>query len=464
MLRYISVSLLCLYLALSNVATLASPADNLAQAIRYKTVSKQESSEIDLSQFDQFHEFLEATYPRVYTELKVERVNEYSLLIQWPGSSPSKQAILFTAHMDVVPIEPGTEADWAYPAFDGVVADGKIYGRGTLDDKQGLIGWLEAAEQLLAEGFQPERDIVFAFGHDEEIGGQNGAASIAKRMKELGLHFDWMVDEGGLIISDYPLVKDRPIAMINVAEKQYFTITLTATGEGGHSSSPPEVSTIGRLSTALSKIEKNPFPTRIEGPVAAMLEGVAPYVDQPMKFIFNNLWLTGGLVSYQMSSDRVSTGFVRTTTALTMINAGVKENVIPQRAQAKINFRLLPGDTPEYVVKTIRNIIDDDNIEITYQNWNEAPPVADYVGSGFKVMQKATLAVYPEAVVVPSLLFGATDTRHYVGLVDNMYRYHGVVMASSQAKSIHGTDEYISIDSFNKSIAIAKKIMQLGSE
>jgi carboxypeptidase PM20D1 len=453
-----------LILLLLSLPVTASPADNLAHAVRFKTVSEQDHRKIDYAQFDQFHQFLQETYPLVFSQLNVERINDYSLLIQWPGSNPDKQAILFAAHMDVVPVEPGTEADWEHPAFDGVVADGKIYGRGTLDNKQGLIGWLEAAEQLLAQGFQPQRNVVFAFGHDEEISGHNGAAFIAKRMRELDLHFEWMVDEGGLVVADYPLVKDRPVALINVGEKRSFTITLIATGDGGHSSSPPAISTIGRLAAALAKIEQNPFPTRIEGPVAAMLEGIAPYADQPTKFLFKNLWLTDGLVAYQMGKDRTSAGFVRTTTALTIVNAGVKENVIPQRAEAKINFRILPGDTPQSVVKAIREIIDDENIEISFKDALPSPPVADYVGSGFKVMHSATQTVYPNAVVVPSLLFAATDTRHYIDLVDNIYRYYGVIMEISQTKSIHGTNEFVSVDSFDKSIEIAVEIIRRGSQ
>ncbi len=448
---------------LSSATAIGTPADNLAQAVRYRTVSEQDVSAIDYAQFEQFHAFLRATYPRVFATLNVETVAQHSLLLRWQGSGSSELPLLFTAHMDVVPIEPGTEGDWEHPPFDGVVVNGRIYGRGTLDDKQGLIGLLEAVEALLEEGFQPERTVVFAFGHDEEIGGREGAAAIARRMRELGLHFEWMVDEGGVILSDYPLLEDTPVAMVNVAEKRYFTITLVATGEGGHSSTPPQTSTIGRLSAALSRIEQNPFPYKLVGPVEAMLEALGPHASQPTQFVFNNLWLTGGVVAYLMSQERLSNGFVRTTTALTMVNAGVKENVVPQRAEAKINFRLLPGDTPEYVVRTIREIVADDEIEILYELQADAPPVADYTGSGFAVIKAATHAIYPAAVVVPSLLFGATDTRHYVDLVDNIYRYHGVLMASAQAQSVHGTNEYVGVDSFEKSIEVAKKMLQLGA-
>ena len=277
------------------------------------------------------------------------------------------------------------------------------------------------------------------------------------------MKFEWMVDEGGLIVSDFALLEDQTLALVNVAEKSYLTLTLVATGEGGHSSMPLPVSTIGRLSAALSRIEQNPFPTRLVGPVRAMLETLGPHTSQPSNFIFAHLGLTSGLVTYQMSGNREGNALVRTTTALTMFNAGVKENVVPQQAEAKVNFRLLPGDTPEYVLDTIREIVDDDSIEISYQQWDEAPPVADYDGSGFAVLKKATNAIYPDAVVVPSLLSGATDTRHYRGLVDNIYRFRGLMIATGQMAGTHGTNEYIGVESFEKSIEIAKQVMRLGA-
>ena len=437
----------------------ATPVDRMAQAIRYETVSYQDDSKIDYEQFRHFNRFLESSFPRVFTELDVESVNEHSLLVTWRGENVSLMPVLFTAHMDVVPIEPGTESDWLHPPFAGVIAQGNLYGRGTLDDKQGLMGWLEAAEALLAEGFSPQRTLVFAFGHDEEIGGREGALKIAELLGARGMRFSWMIDEGGLIVSDNPILPDRPVALINIAEKAYVTLTLIATGEGGHSSSPPRVSTIGRLSAALARIEANPFPPRLSEPVVAMLEAVAPYAQQPERFIFNNLWLTGGLVASQMSEARLTSAFVRSTTALTMFNAGVKENVIPQRAEAKINFRLLPGDTTESLVERIRDIVDDPEIVIESGSWNNVPGIADKNGEGFMTIARAVGAVYPEALVVPSMLTATTDTRHYIQLAQDQYRFHGVMVESSQTPSIHGTGEYIGIDSYLRSIDIAREIL-----
>jgi carboxypeptidase PM20D1 len=439
-----------------------TPAENLAEAVRFKTISFQDRAQIDYHQFDALNTFLTETYPRVFSQLQVESVSEYSWLIRWPGTDETLSPILFTAHTDVVPVEPGTEGDWSHPAFAGIVADGRVYGRGTLDDKQGVISLLEAAEQLLAEGYQPTREIVFAFGHDEEISGLQGAGVIAQRMKALGLEFDWMVDEGGLVLLDSPVLPGKSLAMINVAEKGYLTLTLTAQGAGGHSSSPPRVSTIGSLSNALAKIEANPFAPKLEEPVRTFLETLAPHVDQPNQFLFNNLWLTDWLVASQMAKETLTQPMVRTTTALTMFNAGVKENVIPQRAEAKVNFRLLPNDTPEDVIAAIEAIIDDPSITVSHDRWNQRPGIADMQGSGFEVISAAIQSVYPDAVIVPSLLQATTDTRHYVDLARNQYRFHGTQMKPEQTASIHGTDEYISIASLEKTVAVAAAMLRLG--
>ncbi|GAB5445138.1 M20/M25/M40 family metallo-hydrolase [Gymnodinialimonas sp.] len=452
-----------LVLALSMVSVPVSAGDaavqRLAEAVRFRTISHQDPSQINYAEFERFNEFLQASYPLTFATLDVEVVGGYSLLLIWRGSDASLSPILLTAHSDVVPIEPGTEADWQYPPFAGVVAEGKIHGRGTLDDKEGVMAWLEAVESLVAERFVPRRTVVFAFGHDEEIGGEQGARAIAARLQAQGMHFAWMIDEGGMILSDNPMLPQRPVAMINVAEKGFITLTLTAKGEGGHSSQPPPVSTIGRLSRALARLEENPFPTELPVPVVAMLETMAPHMDQPERFIFNNLWLTGSLVESQMAQDRLTNSFVRTTTALTMFNAGVKENVVPQEAQAKVNFRLLPGDTTEKLVQRVTALVDDPDVEITYSNWNNIPPVSDHNAEGFTTIAAAVAEVVPDVLVVPSLLTATTDTRHYIELTDNQYRFHGVAMSSSQASSIHGTGEAIGVDSYLTSIEIARRIL-----
>jgi len=438
-------------------------AERLAEAVRFKTISYQDRSRIDYAEYLRFHHFLKSHYPRVFAELDVETVNHYSLLILWPGSDPHLSPVMFTAHMDVVPVEPGTEADWDHPAFAGVIDNGRIYGRGTLDDKQGLLSLLEAAESLLEEGFTPRRTVLFAFGHDEEISGPQGAVALAARLKERGLHSTWMIDEGGFLIDDSPLLPGRPLGLVSVAEKGYLTATLSTKGEGGHSSRPPETGTIGRLSAALERVENSPYPPRLVGPVQAMFETIAPHTDQPQRFIFENLWLTGGLVASQLAEDPVTSSFVRTTTALTMFNAGVKENVIPQYAEAKINFRLLPGDTADTVVARITEIVDDPLVEISYDAWSDPSPISDHTGDGFAVIAEAVAEVYPEAVVVPSLLVATTDSRHYVEVSDNQYRFHGNRLSMAQVNSMHGTNEFLGVESYENMISIARQMLKKAS-
>ena len=452
-----------LLLLATGRAAIAGPAERLAEAVRFQTISYQQAEAIDYGEFERLNEYLRQSFPLVFGKLEVEAVNQYSLIIRWPGTRADLKPILFTAHTDVVPIEPGTEGDWAHPPFDGVIADGRVYGRGTLDDKVGVLGLLEAAESLLAQGFSPQRAMVFAFGHDEEISGKGGAGRMAELMSERGWHFLWQVDEGGMVVNDNPMLPEKALAIVNVAEKGYLTLTLVATGEGGHSSRPPKKSTIGRLSEALVKIESNPFPAELVVPVKAMLHSMAPHMGQPERFVFNNLWLTGGMVANQMGDDPATNSFVRTTTALTMINAGVKENVIPQRAEAKVNFRLLPGTTPQDVVERITAIVDDPNISISHSRWDNVPKISDHEGPGFRAIAEAVAENYPDAVVVPSLLVATTDTRHYIELTDNQYRFHGNSMSMEQGASIHGTNEFIDIDGYERSIAVARRMMQLGS-
>lgn len=461
MIRPLVTALLCCGCALTAIA---GPADRLAEAVRFRTISTQDPALTDYGEFQRFNDFLRATYPRVFAELQVDVVNGYSLMLTWPGADPAAGAILFTAHTDVVPVEPGTEADWAHPPFAGVIADGIVHGRGTLDDKHGVISLLEAVASLLSEGYRPRKTVVLAFGHDEEVSGRRGAAKIAALMQERGLHFDWLVDEGGLVVTGNPLLPDRPLALVAVAEKGYVTLILEASGEGGHSSMPPPESTIARLSRALVRIEENPFPPRLVGPVRAMLESVAPYTPQPRQAVLENLWLTRPLVLTEMSESRLTNPYVRTTTALTMFNAGVKENVVPQRAEARVNFRLLPGDTPDGLVARIADIVADPGIEIRYDNWNRVPPVADYNGRGFDVIRAAVAETYPDAVVAPSLLVATTDTRHYIDVADDIYRFHGAVIPMSATPGIHGTNEQIGVESFEKTVAIAAHMIRKGAE
>ena len=463
--RLILALVIAVYSHMAPQAMAGTAADNLAAAVRFPTVSHQDRTKMDVDAFSGLQQFLRATYPRVFNQLNIEVINTYSLLITWTGLDTTLNPVLFTAHTDVVPVEPGTEADWTYPAFAGVIENGIVYGRGTLDDKMGVISLLEATERLLAQDYKPQRTIVFGFGHDEEIGGTRGAGAISKRLRDRDLHFTWMVDEGGFILSDNPMLPGRPVAMIGVAEKQYLTLKLTTTGEGGHSSRPPAQTTIGQLSAAVVKVENNPLAAELVPPVDMMIERMAPYAEFPQNWLFSNLWLTRGIIANYMASDMATSSFVRTTTALTMFNAGIKDNVIPQQATAYINFRLLPNDTPQQVVEHVRTVIDDPGVAIEILPWEgSSSGVADADGAGYDVIKKATVASYENALALPYLLPATTDTRHYADLADNHYRFHGMLISTAQTSQIHGTNEQISVESFETAVDIAQSILQLAGQ
>lgn len=439
-------------------------AERLAAAVRFETVSPQDPADFRAEPFIGLNAHLRATYSRTYTTLRVERVSQHSLLLEWPGSDPTLAPALFMSHTDVVPIEPGTEAGWTYPPFAGTVADGFVWGRGTLDVKNGVIAYHEAVEALLADGFTPRRTLFFAFGHDEEIGGRNGAGVIAETLRERGIHFEFAIDEGGFLLEDFPQLEDRDVAMIGVAEKTYFTVHLTARGLGGHSSIPPRVTAVGRLTAALHRLDTQRMAPRLCEPARQQLEHMAPALSGTAGFALGNLWLTAPLVVRDLASERETNPLVRTTTALTMVSAGVKENVVPQEASATVNFRILPCETTDDVLDHVRSTIADDDILVEADGWSEAARPGRLDTRAWKLLTESILESYPEALVLPGQLSGATDTRHYADLADDIYRFIGVQVPMSDIGGAHGTDERVGMESYARSVAIAMTTLRRAAE
>ena len=439
---------------------LASPrseeiAERLAGAIRFETVSPEDPAEFDPEPFVAFAAYLRDLYPRTHATLDLERINEHTLLFEWKGTNPDLAPALFMAHLDVVPVEGAAVEAWTHPPFAGEIVDGFVWGRGALDVKSGVIFWLEAIESLLAGGFTPERTIYLSLGHDEEIGGQHGAVAVAERFRSLGIHPAFLFDEGGLILDGHPLLPEATTALVITAEKSYYTVQLTAHGVSGHSSMPPKHTAIGKLARAIERVENHPMPAKIVRPLRDMLEAASPHVSLGRRFAFRNLWLTGGLVKKSFLEDQVSAPLVRTTFAVTLVSGGVKDNVIPERAQATINVRMLPGDTPEDVIEHLTRVIDDPEIEIEGTTWGMAPEPAPVDGIAFPLASEAIRSVHPRAIVLPGLISGATDSRHFTGIVDEIIRFVPERVHVSQADGAHGRDERIAVEYLADSVAIA---------
>jgi carboxypeptidase PM20D1 len=252
--------------------------DHLGAAVRIDTTSHDDRSKTDTDRLLAFHRFLEDTFPLVHENCTREVVSDYSLLFTWEGTDSDIGPIVLMAHMDVVPVEAGTESDWTEPPFSGVDAHDHLWGRGALDDKGPLIATIEAVEHLMRSGFKPTRTILMAFGHDEEVGGSQGASVVAATLRERGIAPWFVIDEGGFVVDELPLLSAEPVALIKVAEKGYANVTLTARGEGGHSSMPPESTAVGAIGRAIHQIERNPMPPRVSV-LADMFRALGPRMN-----------------------------------------------------------------------------------------------------------------------------------------------------------------------------------------
>jgi len=434
----------------------AAAIEHFAGALRIPTVTQSAQPQFDPATFDALHHHLRSSYPTVFTTLSTETVNRHTLLLTWKGSDPSLQPALLMAHQDVVPVDALTTGDWTHPPFAGKVADGYIWGRGALDVKMGVVGILEALQQLIADGHSPKRTLYVAFGHDEEIGGEAGAKAVAALLKSRGVQLSWVLDEGGAIVQGViPGVKS-PVALVGVAEKGYTSLSLVAEGTGGHSSMPPAQTAVGIVAQAVHKLERSPFPARMNH-AGRFFSFVGPKMPFDKRIIFSNLWLFEPLVLYMLSGNKSMNASLRTTTAATMFNAGVKDNVLPSRAEAIINFRILPGDTPDSVLLRVKAVIDDPRVTVapSGDGFGVAPsPVSDIESDSFAMIRDTIrqTAQDPELVVAPYLVVGATDSRHFQSLADNVYRFLPVRLAQEDVDRMHGTNERMATDNYLEAI------------
>lgn len=426
----------------------------LGRVIQQPTISFEKGGpgKPDTAAFKKFHQLLQEMYPLVHKHLEIETVNDWSLVYTWTGRSPAQQPVLLLAHMDVVPVD--DSESWVNPPFSGKIDNGFIWGRGTLDNKGSLIGILEAAEQLLKEGFTPQRSVYFAFGHDEEIGGQDGAGTIAKQLKNQGIQFEFSLDEGGSVTKGVIPGMNSPVALIGIAEKGRLTLELSVRTSGGHSSMPPEENSIEILSRAVNRLHDNPFPARLSETVLAFLDHIGPEQSLVNRLALANRWLFAPLIVRQYSQTPAGNATVRTTMAPTIIQAGVKDNVVPEEATAIIDFRLIPDTTKEEIIDRIKNVINDERVHIRqWGKFTPSSPVSSYESEGFTQIRDLARDHFDSIAVAPFLVIGGTDSRHYQEVAHNSYRFLPVLLDRDDLNRIHGKDERISLDNFGTMIS-----------
>jgi carboxypeptidase PM20D1 len=430
----------------------AAAAARLAAAVRFKTIASTSHVDANGAEFNGLHALLQTSFPKAHAALQRERIGQYGLVYTWPGSDPKAPAIGLMAHQDVVPIAPGTEGDWQQAPFSGALRDGFVWGRGAWDDKGNLMSMMEAVELLASSGFKPRQTIYLIFGHDEEIGGLRGAAEIAKLFKQRGVHLQFVLDEGLLITDGVLAGLNQPAALVGVAEKGYLSLLLTASATPGHSSMPPpqaEASAIGMMSAALARIEDHQMPLSVRGLSQEMFETLAPEMSGPNRVFLSNMWLFKPIIEQQLKKGASTNASLRTTTALTVFNAGNADNVLPGRASATVNFRLLPGDSGDAVVAHVADAVKNPSIKIEKApGMSEASKVAATDAPGFQLISKTLRQLHPDVIVAPGLMIGATDSRHFDGVADNVYKFSPVRAKPEDLKRFHGTNERISIDNY----------------
>jgi carboxypeptidase PM20D1 len=437
-------------------------AARLAGALKFRTISDAASGDTNAEQFVAMQAYLEQAFPRLYATLKREMVG-HSMLFTWQGSDPKAKPVMWLAHQDVVPVAPGTEANWQQPPFDGVVKDGFIWGRGSWDDKGSLVAQMEAVETLLAQGYQPRATIYLGFGADEEVGGRRGAVEIARLLKSRGVQLDYILDEGMLVTQGIMNGIARPVALIGVAEKGYASVNLAVQTAPGHSSMPPQKTAIGAMSAALAALEKNQMPVELRGVARDMFDIIAPEMQGMNRVVLSNLWLFAPVVKQQMAQAPGTNAVLRTTTALTVVHAGNKDNVLPGRADAVVNFRIRPGDSVAGVMAHVREAVNNEEVHAELDaGASEPSPVSPVASAQYVLINRTIREVFNDAVVAPGIVIGATDARHYKDVSQHVYRFSPVRAGKDDLPRFHGTNERLGVDNYLEAIRFYVQLARNG--
>ena len=453
-----SVDIAAARLAAAKPVDTAKAVTNLAQAIRFQTISHQDQADDQPAEWDKLHAWLQATYPAAHAAMKREVVANHTLVYTWTGSNLALAPIVLMAHQDVVPVTPGSEGSWTHPPFDGVVAEDAVWGRGAIDDKGSLVTLFEALDGLAAGGFKPVRTVIIVSGHDEEVRGV-GARAAASLLKSRGIKAQFVLDEGMAVVEDHP-VTGKPAAIIGTAEKGYATLKITAPAIGGHSSAPPEETGVATLSRAVLAITDKPFPMKFAGPGADMLKSIAPHASTPVKVFAANTWLFSPLLINVTAKTPAGAAMLHTTIAPTMLKGSPKENVLPQDATAWINYRIAPGDTSARVMARAKDAVGKLPVELSWTKTPDEPsPISSTSSDAWKTIA-GLAADESKAPVVPGLVTAGTDSRYLAPVATDVYRFQPLVLSIDETKMIHGTDEHISVANVERMVRFYQRLVE----
>ena len=413
----------------------------LSEMIKCKTVSSMDKSLEDEGEFDKFKALLPTLFKNVFSACEYTEIGDRAILLRWRGKTEAEPTVLM-AHYDVVSVE---ESDWEKPAFDGIIEDGVLWGRGVIDTKGTLNAALSAAERLIADGFVPEHDVYFAFAGDEEING-HGASDIVALFKEKNITPGIVVDEGGAVVDGvFPGVK-IPCAVIGIAEKGMLNVEYSVTGGGGHSSAPKPHTPVGKLSAACVKLENSPFKFRLTAPTKQMFDTASRHSTFLYRVIFANLWCFAPILNMlgKKSGGQIN-AVARTTLAFTQMEGSKGINVIPPRATMASNSRILPGETTESALNYIKKKIDGMGVEVRMISGMNPSRISRTDCDAYKTLTLAVSDTWQEAIVSPYLMTACSDSRHWGVISDKVYRFTPFALSTEENARVHGNNERLEI-------------------
>jgi len=431
-----------------------------SEALQIKTVASVEDSEIDPEQFERYKQFLSIHFPFIYTKLKVVWLNPFAFYIKWPGKKTDLNPVLLYSHFDVVPAE---DEGWTHPPFSGTIENGLIWGRGALDTKNTMISSMLALEEMLMHGISPERSVYMACGGDEEVMGIRGAMKLAHHFEERGIEFAWMLDEGALIQEGMLKGLKQPVALIGTEEKGVINIKISCLKSPGHASMPTGHTAADIITRAVTNLEKQTFKPNLTPATKQFFIRQIPYVGFGHKLIFANLWFFKKLLFHMLNKSPSSASIIRTTMTVTMPKGSDKTNILPARAEVSINFRILPGESMESVLKEVKKRIGDNRVNISIMDKEECNnPVntSQLNGPGYQAISQVLAHVAPDAVQLPFTANETTDSRKFSRICAHIYRFAPMKLNIEQLSLIHDTNERISFDNFALGLDFYRLLLQ----